>query len=183
VQLALERRPDVLTRRLRRNERQIDLRLAENTLLPMLDLFSEASRDGAEGRVFEVGITFKLPVQRRKAAGQSAKARAALARADLDLRWLEDQVRAEVQDAQSAVRAAIDLLGAVAAELDVARELERLERDRFDLGDSTQFLVNLRELATADAAVREARARADLQKALAGLDGATGRLLERVPTP
>jgi len=47
----------------------------------------------------------------------------------------------------------------------VARELESLDRDRFALGDSTQFVVNLRELATADAALREARARADYQKA------------------
>jgi outer membrane protein TolC len=65
----------------------------------------------------------------------------------------------------------------------VARELERLERDRFDLGDSTQFLVNLRELAAADAAVRDIRAHTDYEKALARLDRATGRVLERLPPP
>lgn len=65
---------------------------------------------------------------------------------------------------------------AVVAETALARELEQLERDRFALGDSTQFQVNLRELATADAAVREIRARADVQKARAALDAAMGTL-------
>ena len=103
--------------------------------------------------------------------------------ADLDLRWTEDQVRADVQDALSAVRGASAVQNAVVAEVTVARELERLERDRFDLGDSTQFLVNLRELAAADAAVRAVRARADYEKALVRLERATGRLLDRVPAP
>ncbi|MFN7978874.1 MAG: TolC family protein [Vicinamibacterales bacterium] len=122
----------------------------------------------------ELGVGLTWPFQQRKADGQRAKACAALTRADSEIRWLEDQIRADVQDALSAVRAARGVLDAVAAETTLARELEQLERDRFALGDSTQFLVNLRELATADAAVREIRARADVQKARAALDAALG---------
>lgn len=190
VRAALDRRPEILARRLRRDQAQVDLRLAENTRLPSLDFLSEVTRETVErgkandsGGDLELGLSFTLPLQRRKAIGQSVKARAAVGRADLDVRWAEDTVRAEVQDALSAVRAAAGVLEAVAQEVAVARELERLERDRFDLGDSTQFLVNLRELATADAEVREARARVDVQKAVVALDAATGRLLDRVPTP
>lgn len=188
VRLALERRPEVQARRITRDQQAIDLQLAENTLLPSLNFFSEASREGGraakpEGSTFEVGVAFKLPVQRRKAAGATAKARAGVAKAAAELQWTEDQVRADVQDARSAVTAALEVLGAVRGEVDVARELERLERDRFALGDSTQFLVNLRELATADAAVREARALADVRKALVLLDAATGRLLDRIAPP
>lgn len=90
-------------------------------------------------------------------------------------------MRADVQDALSALRAAQAVLDVVTEEVAVARELEGLERDRFALGDSTQFLVNLRELASADAALREVRALADYQKALVGVSSATGRLLDRVP--
>jgi outer membrane protein TolC len=186
VRVALERRPEVLARRVARDQQDVELRLAENTLLPSLNFFSEASREGGraskvEGSEFEVGVAFKLPVQRRKAAGATAKARAGVAKATVELQWAEDQVRADVQDARSAVTAAFDVLDVVRGEVDVARELERLERDRFDLGDSTQFLVNLRELSTADAAMREARALADAQKALARLAAATGRLLASAP--
>ena len=86
-----------------------------------------------------------------------------------------------MQDALSALRAAQAVLDVVTEEVAVARELEGLERDRFALGDSTQFLVNLRELASADAALREVRALADYQKALVGVSSAMGRLLDRVP--
>lgn len=184
---ALSRRPEVQARRLARDRQRVELRLAENTQLPTLDFFSEVGRERREsskgGASFELGLTFSLPVQRRKAIGQTLKAQASLARADLDLRWAEDQVRADVQDALSAVRAAAAIREAVADEVAVARELERLERDKFDLGDSTQFLVNLRELAAADAAVRDIRAHTDYEKALARLDRATGRVLDRLPPP
>ena len=66
---------------------------------------------------------------------------------------------------------------------ETARELEGLERDRFQLGDSTQFLVNLRELNTADAAFREVKALADYQKALVDFEAASGRLVDRLPPP
>lgn len=187
VTAALAGRPEVQARRLTRDRQRVELRLAENTQLPTLDFFSEVGRERREsskgGNSFEIGLTFSLPVQRRKAIGQTLKAQAALSRADLDLRWVEDQVRAEVQDALSAVRAAAAIRDAVSDEVEVARELERLERDRFDLGDSTQFLVNLRELAAADAAVRDIRAQTDFEKALARLDRATGRVLNRLPPP
>lgn len=178
VRLALERRPDLAARRTRRDERAVELRLADNGRLPSLDLTTEYTRD-TDGvtRGMELGVGLTWPFQQRKADGQRAKARAALTRADSEIRWLEDQIRADVQDALSAVRAARGVLDAVAAETTLARELEQLERDRFALGDSTQFLVNLRELATADAAVREVRARADVQKARVALDAALGALL------
>lgn len=189
IQLALERRPELQALRLKRQQREVDLRLAQNTLLPNLDLFSQVSRDFGAGQksqvasTFEAGVTFVLPLQRRKATGKSMQVQAKISAVDQELRWAEDRVRADVQDALSAVRATRAVLEVVSEELAVARELESLERDRFDLGDSTQFLVNLRELATADAALREARALADYQKALVSVDSATGRLLDRVPAP
>lgn len=183
VRLALDRRPDLAARRTRREERAVELRLAENGRLPALDLTTEYTRD-TDGvtRGMELGVGLTWPFQQRKADGQRAKARAALSRAESEVRWLEDQVRADVQDALSAVRAATGVLEAVVAETALARELEQLERDRFALGDSTQFLVNLRELATADAAVREVRARADVQKARVALDAALG-VLRPAATP
>ena len=71
----------------------------------------------------------------------------------------------------------------VAAEVLVARELEQAERDRFALGDSTQFLVNLRELATADAAFREISATAEAHKARVAYDVATARLAVMTGNP
>lgn len=184
---ALARRPELRALRLKRAQQDVELNLAGNGLLPELDLYAQSSRDYGTGPVsrtgtdVEVGFTFELPFQRRKAEGKTAQVRAKQAVIDQELRWAEDKIRAEVQDALSALTAARAVLAAVSEELAVARELEMLERDRFDLGDSTQFMVNLRELTTADAALRQARALADVQKALVGVEAATGRLLDRVP--
>jgi outer membrane protein TolC len=189
IQMALERRPELQALRAKRAQQQTELRLAENSVLPSLNFFSQASRDFGDGpssragSSFEAGLVFELPVQRRKGTGKSIQARAKLSGLDQELRWAEDQVRADVQDALSAQRAARAVLDVVSEEVRVARELESLERDRFLLGDSTQFLVNLRELASADAALREAKALADYQKALVSVESATGRLLDRVPRP
>ncbi|MGE0462739.1 MAG: TolC family protein [Vicinamibacterales bacterium] len=189
TRVALERRPELKAIRLERQQQEVELRLAENSLLPRMALFAESSRDFGTGpssrvaSVFETGIAFELPFQRRKATGKSLQARARLATLDQKLRWMEDEIRADVQDAISALRAARTVLDVVTEEVAVARELEALERDRFELGESTQFLVNLRELATADAALREAKALADYQKALVSVESATGRLVDRVPAP
>jgi cobalt-zinc-cadmium efflux system outer membrane protein len=189
VDLALRRRPEVVAQRLKRSQQEVQVRAARNTLLPTLDLFSDVSRDVGEGRPtregteVQAGLFFELPLQRRKASGKTRQAEAKLAGIDADLRFLEDRVRADVQDAASAVRAADASVDLVRQELQVARELEGLERDRFQLGDSTQFLVNLRELNTADAAFREVKALADYQKALVDFEAASGRLLDRVAVP
>lgn len=189
LSIAFERRPEMKALRLKRAQQDVELRLAENMMLPALDLYSEVSRDfgsGPESRSgtgVEAGVTFQLPFQRRKATGKALQVRGKMAALDQELRWAEDEVRADVQDALSAVRAARAVQEVVTEELAVARELESLERDRFALGDSTQFVVNLRELATADAALREARALADYQKSLVSVDAATARLLDRAPVP
>ena len=187
VQAALERRPELKALRLKRRQQEVALRVADNGVLPALDLYSEFARDfgsGPQTRAgagFQGGVVFELPFQRRRAAGKALQSRAKLAAIDQELRWAEDRVRADVQDALSALRTTRALLEVVTEELQVAQELESLERERFALGDSTQFLVNLRELGTADAALREARALADYQKAIVGVESATGRLLDRVP--
>jgi len=189
IEAAFEGRPEVQSLRLKQQQQQFETRLAGNALLPSLNLFGDVSRDNGEGRVsrrgtdLEAGFLFELPLQRRKASGKLGQARAKLARVDQELRFAQDRVRADVQDAASALRATYAAVDVVRQELAIARELEGLERDRFQLGDSTQFLVNLRELNTADAAFREIKALADYQKAYAEFEAASGRLLDRVAAP
>lgn len=188
IDAALARRPEVQSLRLKRQQQDVETTLAGNALLPSLNLFADLSRDYGTGRVnrtgteLQGGISFEMPLQRRKASGKLAQARAKRGALDAELRLAQDRVRAEVQDAASALRAAFASVDLARQEVAVARELESLERDRFDLGDSTQFLVNLRELNTADAAVREIKALVEYQKARAEFDAATGRLLGAVPT-
>jgi outer membrane protein, heavy metal efflux system len=180
--VAITRRPDVRALEIARQQQEIALDLAANELLPSLDLVAQTASGLGEGpRVLtgtevDAGVRFSVPAQRRQGLGLRQTALANLARFDAELRFVRDRVRAEVEDAASALDAALQVVDLVRAELEVARELEQAERERFDLGDSTQFLVNLRELATADAAFREISAVAEAHKARVAYDVATARL-------
>ncbi len=185
---ALQRRPELHGLQARQAQQQIETALARNSLLPKLELFADVSRDTGDGRPSRAGsdlaggLSFELPLQRRRASGRQLQALAKLAGLDSERRFVTDRIRAEVQDAASALDAVYTTLDLVRQEVVLARDLEGLERDRFALGDSTLFLVNLRELNTADAAVREIKALADYQKARVALDAATGRLGDILPT-
>jgi outer membrane protein TolC len=185
--VALARRPDVQALEVSRQQQTIALELARNELLPTLDVFLEVSQDAGDGSrtlrgpELEAGAAFLLPVQRRQGKGLRQTTLANLSRLEAELRFARDRVRAEIEDAASALTAALDVVDVVTVEVEVARELEQAERDRFLLGDSTQFLVNLRELATADAAFREIAATAEAHKARVAYDVATARLAAITP--
>ncbi len=182
---AIQQRPEVRALIVKREQQQVEVRLAGNQIAPQLDVFLQYSRDAGTGSITKVGnnveggFIFELPVQRRKAIGKNLQQTAKLSQIEAELRFSRDRVVADVQDAVSAVRTAYEALGFVRNEVLTARQLEEAERARFDLGDSTQFLVNLRELATADAQFREIKAQSDYFKAFAEYDGSTTRIFSR----
>lgn len=189
VQFALTERPELRGLQVKREQQRAEVRLADNKLLPQLDLFLQYSRDGGVGSItkrgnnIESGLFFELPAQRRKASGKLLQQEAKFAQIESEFRFTRDRVVADVQDALSAVRNAFEGLGVVAKEVETAKRLEEAERAKFDLGDSTQFLVNLRELATADAQVRQVKAQSDLFKAMAEYDAATTRIFTKYNLP
>ena len=182
---AMTARPEIQSLLIKRRQQGVEARLAKNQMQPQMDVFFNYSRDVGVGRLsrrgndIEGGLWFELPAQRRKATGKQTQVAAKLTMIDADLRFARDRVLLDVRDAASAVRAAYQVAGVVREELKASLVLEEAERTRFDLGDSTQFFVNQRELATADAAFREIKALADYHKARADYAAATARLLER----
>ncbi len=182
---AIQQRPEVRALLFKRDQQQVEVRLAGNQIAPQLDFFLQYSRDTGTGSVTKIGnnvesgLIFELPAQRRKAIGKNVQQTAKLSQIESELRFSRDRVVADVQDAVSAVKAAYETLGVVRNEVLTARQLEEAERAKFDLGDSTQFLVNLRELATADAQFREIKAQSDYFKAFAEYDGSTTRIFSR----
>ena len=75
----------------------------------------------------------------------------------------------DLRDAKNAFDAASQRIDWAKQEVDVSQKLENGERKRFDLGDSTQFLVNLREQTTVEAQLREVDAVLDAHRARANL--------------
>jgi hypothetical protein len=82
-----------------------------------------------------------------------------------DERLTADRIGAEVNDALWALSASRKRLHVAQAELRLAAEDEEDERTRLALGDGNILFVNLREQATAEAALREIDALLDNHRA------------------
>lgn len=182
----LARRPDIklIEQRLELGEARLELE--RNRLLPSLRLFAEAGKDfgeqGLGGRSrdpFEavVGFTFSMPLQNRAAKGQVEAAEASISALEWRRRQNEEQIIAEIQQLSNTLTAA-ERLAVLARDEEVqAEKLAAGERRLFQAGASDFFLVNLREDAAANAAIRRldaefrlAQARADLVAVAADLD-------------
>ncbi len=184
---ALDRRPELARLETQQNQVRLDQRLAENRRLPGLDFILSYDRELGERRVprgpneLRAGLSFELPLQRRTATGQAVAARTRVAQIDQRLQFQREQVSVEVRDAVSAVRAAFEGANVLEAEVLATRQVEDAERLRYDLGESTLFVLNQRELQTADAQVREVSALADYYRALALYELAVAQALKPKP--
>lgn len=185
VQNAYGVRPELRRLQLQANRTGVDLELAENQILPNLDVsvlatqpLSDAPSSDKKDFNVKAGFEFKLPVQRRDALGRVDAAKAQLQRIAYEAQFARDRIRAEITDAMSAKSAAYRQIAEFRRNLELARRLEAAERRSFDLGRSNLIFVNLREQATADAAALEVDALAEYLRTLAdyaiacGLQGA-----------
>jgi outer membrane protein TolC len=86
------------------------------------------------------------------------------------------RILSEVRDAQSMVRQAEQRQVPALESLRLALELEKAERVKFSLGDSTLFLVNQRERNTMSEALKVVEIWADGLKGQVMLEASAGRL-------
>jgi len=179
---ALRARPDVARLEAQRLQQKIEVDLAHNQLLPAFDVVVQGSQDlgaGKPARVrpeLEVLLTVEIPIPARTARGRLQTAEAATRRTGEQLRLQRDRVSAEVKDAHNAMSAARERIHVVRAEVSAARELEAMERKRFELGEGTLLFVNLRETSTVEAVLREVDAIQDFHRASADFLAARGGL-------
>jgi outer membrane protein len=167
---ALERRPELRALLLNRQITQVDLELAKNQRQPGIDLTFSPGRDtgfGAIGNTVKAGVTFTLPLRQRTADGRIGVAALKLEKVELDTLNERQRITTEVFDAVSAINTSYERYRAAEQEVELAKKLEEGERIKFQLGDSTLFLVNQRERATAEAKVKLIEIQAEYEQAVA----------------
>ncbi len=185
LKMAFEQRPELRRLRLQREFQQVELRQAENLLLPALNFVLSASQDVGLGKPssgpsrldrqnIDAGLVFEVPVQRRDAEGRILQARARIAQINHLERFQEDVIRAEVQDTFSALERAYEFWKQASIRTELAERVAVLERQRFLLGQSNVLTVTLRELAAFEARNIEINAKADYFRALADYRAALG---------
>jgi outer membrane protein TolC len=190
---ALDHNPRLAALQARGRATTIDVDVAENGLLPELDLsLSGATLGNASdaGTAFgqlagfrtydvQVGLVFQEAVGRHAATGNLQAARARLHRTRLDEAAVSGQIRAAVAREAASIEAAAKRVDALTDATDTAALDLAAERARFEVGRATNFDVLRRQLDLAQTRLRLLRARTDYLEAVAGLESLTGDILPR----
>jgi len=178
-------RPELQTFKLALERATNKVALRQNDLKPSLDASVELSRDfgqiGPGGPGFDstdtvVGLTFKVPLQRREARGRLQRAEAELRETELRQRRIADQITTEVANILANLSAALKLADLADAEVKQANQMVQAERTRFRLGAGEFFLVNAREETAANAQIGAIRAALAGRLAEASYNAATMNL-------
>jgi outer membrane protein TolC len=184
------RRPEVRRIALSLEKASIDKRLAQNNLLPNIDVGVEASQSLGSGVPKDIEPTevtakleFKLPLQRREAKGRLDTVNAQISRLLQEQSFALDRIGADVQDSMSALVAAFDALGQSRRNVQLAQTLQEAENERFRQGAADLLALQIREQATFDAKVLEVEALADYFRAQANYRAATAADSPNPPPP
>ncbi len=181
---ALGERPEFRRLSLQKEKLVIERRLAANQTMPGIDGQLAGNQDAGYGKsalsgpngldrqVLQASLVFQMPAQRRDARGKLATVDSQLVQLDRQMAWVEDQVRAEVQDSYSMIERAYEFHRQAAKRLELARVVADAEREQLRLGRSDVLRVTLREQAKFDADILEITARQEFWRAESDLRAA-----------
>lgn len=193
LQAAGDHAPQLLAARAQIESARVDVTVANNGLLPKLDLALSggpaASSPDVNGAVntlrtlndyvLQGGLVFHEAVPLRDERGKRQQAYAALAKARFTEADVLGQLESQLVVLDAAAHSAMRRIQALAPAERAARLDLEGERARFQVGRATNFDVLRRQQEVADAQLRMAQARTDLMKAHAGIEALTGDLLAR----
>lgn len=176
IAVALEASPLLKELDLVSEQYSVELRNAENMMLPKLDALALASKDvGAptdekgDKTPFELeaGLYGEIPLQRRQARGKITATQGKLAQLNAKRQFLIDKTVAAVQDAMSAITAAQRRIERAQTNVRLAEQTLDLARLQFEAGDIDLVELNIYEKAVTDAQLLLISAQADFFGALA----------------
>ena len=127
---------------------------------------------------FRVGVQLNLPLRNRTAGAQLGRALVEGERLATQREQLEQLIQVDVRNALQGVKTAESRLRAAATARAASEQQYMSEQRKFDVGQSTVFLVLERQTALATARGNELRAQTELNKSIAELQRATGNALE-----
>jgi len=139
---------------------EIELQYARNLTRPKIDFKGFAGQDlGARASSkgdkspFELNLALmaEMPVQRREGFGKIQTARAKIQEIGAKQTFVQDKIKAEIQDAASAVNAAYDQIVQSKKNLQLTEESLRLGKVSFREGDIDLISLNIYETSVADA--------------------------------
>lgn len=179
IEAVLAVRPELARLDTQRAIERKRLALAENELMPRVDLGIKGAHDlgdGARSRQgFEaiIDLTVSIPLERRRGEGRVAETRARLDQLGFERALAEQRLGNEIRKLGTTINAMRELVALTGDEAEQAETMEQAERERFAAGASDFFLVNLREERSADAHIRHLDARLRYLQSVADLHAIT----------
>jgi outer membrane protein len=201
IQKALLKRPELEAARAALANDDTRIHLAHNHLLPELDLNALYASNGLGGTLFnnlnqkmtsssinqlfgfgyptyQAQLSLTLPIRNRAAQSELGSALVSR-RSDLyNERATQEQVMLDVKNAVNQLEQAKLSIAAGKESLDLAKKNTAAEQRKYELGPGTIFLVLEAQTEEATAEQTLLQAQVGYQLAVAGLDHATGELLE-----
>ncbi|MBS0183371.1 MAG: TolC family protein [Nitrospira sp.] len=178
-------RPEVRDLYIEAKINNIDIKLAKNHLLPLLDFEggpNKALSDWIVGYEYRAGVHAEMALFQRAARGKILAAETRQQQWALKQRYTEQQVTFDVDNWLSAQVRARDRVTAATEALRLAKTLEEGERTRFNMGATTVLFVNIRERHVVEMAYQLYRAQADYAVSKGGMLWARGALAKPWPT-
>jgi outer membrane protein TolC len=133
---------------------QLDVDLAKQAFLPKLDaMLSPSYQMGQDaiGAALKAGVKYEVPLRYRTATGKLRYAELDLQSLDVQYLWAYQELSAGLEQVLAELEAQWEIYNAALGEWKTSQALETGERTSFEMGDSTLFVVNIRERETADA--------------------------------
>lgn len=175
---AISKRPELQQVDLEAEFNQIDLKVAENKMLPELMLEAVPTRKPGEfvlGLGYRFGVRLSFPFLQREARGDLLKVQGKGERLRMLQRYQIQKINMDVENARSSLLRARERVEVLRQSLDYALDLVKGERTRFELGTANLLVVNIRERNVLNAQEDWIDAMSDYQKALALYHWATGK--------
>jgi outer membrane protein TolC len=177
VEIAQQRRPEILQVELEAALNHIDLTVAKNNFLPDLRAEAEPTRKPGEfvlGLGYRFGVQFSIPFLQREARGDKLQIEAKGMRLVWILKYRMQQVALDIDNAYSALTRAEERIHAASEAMAYARSLVKGETTRFRMGATNLLFVNLRERNAVEAEVAYIQAQAEFHQAKAFYQWAVG---------
>ncbi len=207
VEQALRLRPEVAQVHLQLENSELSLTGSKSGLRPALDLVATAQNNGLAGNLlrspgiagdplllggygdalgqvvgnnfpnYGVGVQLTVPIRNRAARSDVLRDELTVRQQEIRIRQLEKQIRLDVTNALIAVEQARASYEATRSERVAQEETLAAEREKLDVGASTNFFVIQFQRDVAAAKSSEISALASYEKARAALERATGSIL------
>ncbi len=123
---------------------------------------------------YQVGVKIELPFGNRTAKANLGYSLAEKTKIEAQTAQQDQVIKAEVQNALQAVKAAEAALNAAASTRSSTEKLYQSEKNKLDNGTTTVYLLMQRQQSLVEARGRELQAQTDLNKAISNLQRATG---------